>query len=236
MRDLSLDASHFDSLPNERAAKRRVDKRQGRSFMRRIFGARRLGATLILGIAGVAAIGVPMNALFFQDGRHPAPLFSTQVSLAPKPETPTPPPRRVAIEPARAVPEAAPAEAQRLAQMSAAAIKQDKIDAGKAEAPPRAAEKKRDPIGQLLANRAPQAESVEKAAPADKNAAVEKDVLYAQRALLKLGYVVRADGTFGAGTRQALAAFERDSGLTAKGELTPKLLRQLAARSGLTRE
>lgn len=210
--------------------------------MRRIFGARRLGATLILGIAGVAAIGVPMNALFFQDGRHPAPLFSTQVSLAPKVETPTPPPRPVAIEPARAIPEAAPAEAQRLAQMSAAAIKQDKMDAGKAEASPRAAEKKRDAIGQLLANRAPQAASVEKIAPvekaasADKNAAIEKDVLYAQRALLKLGYVVRADGTFGAGTRQALAAFERDSGLPAKGELTQKLLRQLATRSGLARE
>lgn len=236
MRDLSLDASPFEPLPHERAAKRRVEKRQGRSFIRRLFGARRLSATLILAIAGVAAIGVPMNALFFQDGRHPAPLFSTQASLAPKIETPTPPPRRIAIEPARAVPAATPVEAQRLAQLSAAAIKQDKMDAGKAETAPRAAEKKRDPIGQLLANRAPQAESAEKPAPADKNAALGKDVLYAQRALLKLGYVVRPDGTFGAGTRQALAAFERDRGLPAKGELTPKLLRLLAARSGLARE
>jgi peptidoglycan hydrolase-like protein with peptidoglycan-binding domain len=58
-------------------------------------------------------------------------------------------------------------------------------------------------------------------------------VLFAQRALLKLGYVVRADGMLSSATRQALEKFERDIGLPAKGQITPKLLRQLAARSSL---
>lgn len=37
----------------------------------------------VLAIAGVAAIGVPMNALFFQDGSHPAPIFAGQPPLKP---------------------------------------------------------------------------------------------------------------------------------------------------------
>ncbi len=208
---------------------RRAAKGKGRrSIFARVFGARRLSATLILGIAGLAAIGVPMNALFFQDGRHPAPLFATQISLPSKGETPTPPTRPAAIEAARVESDSAAIETFRAAAKNPAAGKMDKVEAGKIDAgkteAPRAAEKKRDPIGQLLAGGAPQAEKP------------DNNVLYAQRALLKLGYVVRPDGVLGAGTRQALEKFERDSGLPAKGDVTPKLLRQLGTRSGLARQ
>jgi peptidoglycan hydrolase-like protein with peptidoglycan-binding domain len=61
-------------------------------------------------------------------------------------------------------------------------------------------------------------------------------VLGVQRALVKLGFVLRPDGVNGAATRQALEQFERDHNLPSKGELTPKVLRELATQSGQTIE
>lgn len=214
-----------------------------------MFGAKRIGVMLILGIAAVAAIGVPMNALFLQDGRHPAPLFSAQPSNAVL-GAPTPPARPPAVE----------ARTDRDANVLARAIPKDliaskieKLDAAKspdggksapAKAdPPHTADKKRDAIGLLIvgdptpikasADKADKADKVDKAASADKTASVDKNVLYAQRALLKLGYVVRSDGVLSGATRHALEKFEGDAGLPVKGRITPKLLQQLASRSRL---
>lgn len=81
----------------------------------------------------------------------------------------------------------------------------------------------RDPITQILKAKEPQQQS---------GAEPNKIVLAAQRALVRLGFVLRPDGVNGAATRQALEQFERDRGLPVKGELTPKILRELAAQSG----
>ena len=60
--------------------------------------------------------------------------------------------------------------------------------------------------------------------------------LAAQSALVKLGYVVKADGVAGATTTQAIEMFERAHGLPASGEITPKLVKQLnAALAAATR-
>ena len=48
----------------------------------RKFSLKRTGYALLFGIGALTAIGVPLNALYFQDGRHPAPLFLT-TALAP---------------------------------------------------------------------------------------------------------------------------------------------------------
>jgi peptidoglycan hydrolase-like protein with peptidoglycan-binding domain len=61
-------------------------------------------------------------------------------------------------------------------------------------------------------------------------------VLLIQKALMKLGYVVRPDGVFGSTTRQAIEKFERERGLPARGELTPKVVREISARSGISIE
>ena len=213
-----------------------------------MFGAKRIGVMLILGIAAVAAIGVPMNALFLQDGRHPAPLFSSPPSNAVL-GAPTPPARRPAvIESARIERDAnLPA---RLSSKDSIANKIEKLDVAKSPDPgksapakadtPHAADKKRDAIGLLIVGDPPplkasadKANKADKAASADKTAPVDKNVLYAQRALLKLGYVVRSDGVLSGATRHALEKFEGDAGLPVKGRITPKLLQQLAARSRL---
>jgi hypothetical protein len=163
---------------------------------------------VLVAIAAIAIIGVPLNALFLQDGRHPAPLFQAPAPLAARADrAPLPPPRPVSANasarPASAKPEAAHAEAT----------------------PPSGAQahdKTRDAIGLLLVGSAPED--------------VDRKVLFAQRALVKLGYNVHVDGRFGGSTRQALEKFERDCGLPVKGELTQKIMRQLSSRSGFASE
>ncbi|WP_292531336.1 peptidoglycan-binding protein [Methylocystis sp.] len=202
--------------------------------------------TLILGIAAVAAIGVPMNALFFQDGRHPAPLFSAQRSNAIT-VPPTPPTRPAAIEAARteretfiqARPTPKDAIASKLEKLDAKPLEAGKTEPAKADLT--RTDKTRDAIGLLILSKAPptasadKADKTEKAASPEKTAQVDKNVLYAQRALLRLGYVVRADGVLNNATRHALEKFERDAGQPGKGKITPKVLKLLATLSGLAR-
>lgn len=70
-------------------------------------------------------------------------------------------------------------------------------------------------------------------ASAAKASGPSKSVLAAQRALQKLGFVLKPDGLAGAATRQAIKQFERARGLPIRGELTPALVRQLTAEAGL---
>jgi hypothetical protein len=218
-----------------------------------MFGAKRIGVMLILSIAAVAAIGVPMNALFLQDGRHPAPLFSDRPSNAVM-VAPRPPARPATIEAARtereigAQPRPAPKDliASKLENLGAKSLETGKTEPAKADLTHKAV-KTRDAIGQLIlskalptasadkAGKAPSPEKADKAPSPEKTASVDRSVLYAQRALLRLGYVVRADGVLNAATRRTLEKFERDAGLPAKGKITPQLLKQLATLSGLPR-
>jgi hypothetical protein len=197
----------------------------------RVFGLQRMGVLALLGIGGLAFVGVPMNALFFQDGRHPAPLFSARLPAPDKSIaalTPTPPTRPGQIETGRLEGDAAKldaAHAKASPRTDAAALK-DIIKSDAVPAPK--AEKKRDardPISALLGGDAPAPEAV---AP--------EQVVMAQRALQRRGYVVKPDGRMGAGTRQAIEKFERDNRLPVKGELSPKVVRLLATRAAAARD
>jgi hypothetical protein len=163
----------------------------------------------IVALVVVAAIGIPLNALYLQDGRHPAPLFQPATPLLAHSErAPLPPPRPMGA-----------------ATAHSALVKADVVPAEAIQ--PRLAqtrEKLRDPIGLLLVGDAPQ------------SGETDKKALFAQRALARLGYNVRVDGKFGGSTRQALEKFERDSGLPVRGELTAKVMRQLSSRSGVAIE
>lgn len=168
---------------------------------------RRLATLLLLGLAALAAAGVPLNALYFQDGRHPAPLFR---SSAPK-ERPAPESTQAPLPPARSQ-AAVPAPAQP-AKPQAQAI----------TAEPRTEKAPSDQIAALIERGSPKHDS-------------NNQTLAAQRALIKLGYALRADGTLGSATRQAIEKFERDNGLPVTGEITQKLLRRLQARAGTAGE
>lgn len=207
MREALAGTNHDFLLRDEKRPETRRGERDkaGRSALARVFGGRRRGVVFLSCIA-LAAIGIPLNALYLQEGRHPAPLFrETAPEASPEPKTahvsaPLPPARPLSAS-AQAAPAAKPAVAK--------------------PEPAHAVEKTRDAIGALLNGGARKSEDG------------DKSVLAAQRALAKLGYSLRADGVFGGATRQAVEKFERDSGLPVKGELTPKIMRQLHARSGL---
>ena len=258
MRDASFAATRREPYLDDPAPSRRGARGKRRPLgLLRVFGARRFGFSIVAGIAVLAAIGVPMNALFFQDGRHPAPLFArapapartesariesaktesvktesakietTKIenAKADAPVAARPPARRSPIEAAAVDAIAATLDGQR-APAKTEPVRPDPIRTGnvKPETKKPVAEKKRDPIGQLLG------------AGAAHEEGPDAGVLYAQRALLRLGYVVRADGQMGAATRQAIEKYERDSGLPATGKVTPALMKKLAAQSGVARQ
>jgi hypothetical protein len=195
-------------------------------FLRRVFGEKgRFRSVLFTGFAGLVAVGVPLNALFMQEGRRPAaavalkmpPIDAARQSQAAPPSRPRPAPPSVAKteaprqEPSR-VETAKPMEknVDAIAQLLGSAAPR-KNDAA-ASADPKSDTKNKDPKK-----------------PDPKN----KSVIFAQRALAKLGYALHQDGVYGGTTRQAIEKFERSNGLPVKGELSPKVLRLLGARSGV---
>jgi len=63
----------------------------------------------------------------------------------------------------------------------------------------------------------------------DQEQEAQKRLAAAQTALVRLGYVVKADGEPGAATSTALREFERAHGLPPSNDVTPRLLKALAA-------
>ena len=190
-----------------RSAKKEERAPLWRRVLRSVGGLRLM---LALGFCGVVAIGVPVNALWMQDGPHPAPLFHFNKERA---ET-----KPVTVA-AREIPLPRP----RPASLGAASPEPASPAAVKAETT-KPATKAFDAIAQLLSGgTAPRTEAAEK----------DKTVVFAQRALAKLGYSLHQDGVFGGTTRQAIEKFERANGMPVTGELSRKILHKLSAKSGL---
>ena len=64
---------------------------------------------------------------------------------------------------------------------------------------------------------------------ADQEQETQKRLAAAQAALVRLGYVVKADGEPSAATSTALREFERAHGLPPSNDVTPRLLKALSA-------
>ena len=210
-------------MPAGRKSRPRADTKRA--------GAARLPARLLAPLAqrpiesGACAVfaalltGIVLNALALQNARHPSPLFGTPVMLVPA-EAPRPVSRPISIGAPPAATPATPAAA--VPTRPVAALRD-------AEA---TLTKPADAIGDMLRGPPPSAST---AAP-NPSAIEATRILLVQKALMKLGYVVRPDGLMGATTRQAIEKFERERGWPAHGELTPKVLREISARSGLPLE
>ncbi len=171
---------------------------------------------LLLAFAALLC-AVLLNALVWQKSRHPAPLFARSVAIElPQditPAVPLPVARPVAVAPV-AEPSPAAEEAANVLRGRDPMAEAAELHAQKPAPAP-----SRDPIAQLL-----------KPAAAPEPS---KTVLAAQRALMKLGYVVKPDGIMRPATRQALEKFEREHGLSVHGDLSPKVLRALTSESGI---
>lgn len=166
---------------------------------------------MLAGFAGAAAVmTIFINALFFQHGPHPAPMFgapAVKTTLVPPAPTPLPaarivetaPLRQIAVQPARP---SAPEPAARFQPAASPA----KTAAAKDTARP-------DAIAELIA-------------PPRRLAGV-------QRALAEYGYgQIKDSGQMGPDTEQAIAKFERDHKMPVTGQMSDRLVRALAAMTG----
>jgi hypothetical protein len=153
--------------------------------------------------------GIVANALFFQTARHPAPIFHGPVIARPAHPATPPMPAAIPMPPQRPLEKAIAPQLQNQNPVALSA--------------PRA-EISKDQIGALLSGGTPQGATTD-ATP--RVAAVQK-------ALMKLGYVVKSDGLMGAGTRKAIEMFEQSRKLPVTGELSPRVMRELSALSGIS--
>jgi uncharacterized NAD-dependent epimerase/dehydratase family protein len=158
------------------------------------------------GLIAALVVAISVNALELQQTRHPAPLFHKSFV---SPATVAPTPRKPEPTPA-----AAPSDP--IGQL----LRTNPAQTAPATQP--ANEPNQDEITRLLQGDAKQI------APQPN-----KTVFAAQRALVKLGFVLKPDGIDGDATRQAIEQFERDHGLPVRDELNAKVLRELSQRSGI---
>jgi Putative peptidoglycan binding domain len=215
---LTEPASKLHRLRQKLRTARRRDSRRtgpwGRRYLR----------ILATGFFVATATAILLNALVRQRTRHPAPLFSRAAPAAPASPAKEPtiagliaPQPESAVTPIQAHDK--PVEKPPLEMPAGGHPRQTRVNSP----PPR------DEI--LLLLKVPPV----RPAAADKTPAARgKSVLAAQRALVKLGFVLNPDGVAGAATRQAIERFERDHGLPVHGEVTPALSRQLSAEMGKT--
>jgi hypothetical protein len=198
--------------PVRRQTSRRSARKNKGERWRRLsrlrFDVRRVGRYGLLGVAALLGTGIVVNALALQKSRHPAPLFGKAITGA---ELRLPADRPVA----RAV-------ASAVSQPVAPVPPPKPASAPVEEEAARVPEARTDQIALLLNGAAPT-----QARPDPKT------VLGVQRALVKLGFVLRPNGVFGPQTKKAVELFEKERHLPLKAELDRRLVRILAAESGL---
>ncbi len=197
--------------PTRRKAARRSRPAAGRGKAKGgFFRANNVARIAAIGMSVTIGAGILVNALLMQKGRHPAPLFSKV----------DPPPAPAAIAAAPDVPPAAAPMRAAPPQPNEALAAAVKLKRPVAPAQDDAGD---DPIGRLLKGGSP-------AVPAEKG---DRTILGVQKALGKLGFAVKANGTMGASTRKAIEAYEKVHKLPVKGEVDRRLVKSLAADSGV---
>jgi len=177
-------------------ARRRNSRRTGR------WGRRYLG--ILAAVFFVAtATAILLNALVWQRTRHPAPFFARAVPAAPG--------KASTIAEMSTVPASRPHPAVTPIQPHDKAVEKPPLEMPAGEHPRQTrvnSSPPHDVISQLL--KAPPASPGRPTPEAAASAAPSKLVLAAQRALIKLGFVLNPDGVAGVTTRQAIERYERD--------------------------
>lgn len=185
---------------------------------------------MVAGLFAFAACStVIANALFFQHGQHPAPIFSQAIAIPPN-------------QPANLLPRPRPTEADAIP--SEPRLAEPKL------AEPRLIEPKApDPLANLVKSTTTPLTSTPMAAPPPPPANVARPpapippapiplagtrrVAAVQRALTEYGYgQLKPTGTIGPDTHAAIEKFERERRLPVTGQMSDRLVRELAAVIG----
>jgi hypothetical protein len=182
-------------------------------------------------LAFAAVTAIVANALFLQAGRHPAPLFGTVVTMP-----------AVALTSANPLPRPRPVEAD--ASISEPKPAEPKAADPKAVDPKAADPKAADPMANLVkaTSAAPVVTSAVPRPPASIPGSTGSDavagaglrrVAAVQRTLTEYGYgQLKPTGIVGSDTQAAIQKFERARKLPVTGQMSDRLVRELAAMIG----
>ena len=178
-------------------------------------------------IAATAICAILTNALFLQAGRHPSPMFGGSVVTLPPPQAavanPLPRPRPVV--------EADPPETRQVEVRGADSRNADarNADARNADAMTNLVVKSTSAPATTPANVARPPAPI----PATPQSAGARRVAAVQRTLTQYGYgQLKATGAVGSDTQAAIAKFERERKLPVTGQMSDRLVRELAAMVG----
>ena len=167
-------------------------------------------------LALVAVVAIIANALLMQAGRHPAPMFGTVTDMpmvASVPASPLPRPRPVDAD--ASIPEAKPAEPKAADPLASLVKTTSSVQATNANIP-------RPPMTVPVSTRVDSAP----VSGSHRVAAV-------QRALNDYGYgQLKVTGVVGADTQAAIQKFERARRLPVTGQVSDRLVRELASTIG----
>jgi hypothetical protein len=187
---------------------------------------------VLAGLLAAAAIcAILANALFLQAGRHPSPMFGSVVTLpSPQAAAVSPLPRPRPVELVSEPPEIRPVEVR------GADPKHVEIRS----ADPRGDSKNPDPLANLVVKStgAPTAAPANVARPpapipATAQSAGARRVASVQRALTQYGYgQLKPTGAVGSDTQAAISKFERDRKLPVTGQMSDRLVKELATMIG----
>ena len=214
---------------------------------------RTLAVLLVLGFAGLILV----NAVALQNERHPAPFFAVApvTSLLPV-SAPLPPARPTSVQ-------RQPSEAELARQMALVRDLQGELarhgffigaidgkpgsrfeiairEYEKAAGLPVTGQPTEKLLGQVAASKLAMKDQLLlliKDAGAPASPEPTRTIETVQKALNKLGYgPLKTDGAFGATTKAAIERFEREHKLAVRGEPNGRVLKELAAASGLVVE
>jgi hypothetical protein len=183
---------------------------------------------MVAGLIAFAAVStIIANAVFMQAGRHPSPMFGGSVVTLPAPVPPPanllPRPRPVdaaaksigpvELKPLENKPLETRAAADPLAHLAKPAGTSATASANVTRPPAPIPSSRVDPLGDLITN--------------------SRRVASVQRALTEYGYgQLKPTGTVGSDTQAAIQKFERDRKLPITGQMSDRLVRELAAMTG----
>ena len=188
---------------------------------------------LVAGALAFAAVSaIIANALFLQSGHHPSPMFGSVVAM-PAAALASPLPRPRPLEADAMLAEPKPALESRPA-----------VEPRLASEPKPAEPRQADPLTNLVkaTSAAPVAPSSALRPPAPIPPASHAETLASsgsrrvaavQRALTEYGYgQLKPTGTVGSDTQAAIQKFERDRKIPVTGQMSDRLVRELAAMIG----
>jgi hypothetical protein len=212
-RKLTID----DEMPRRRRGAREAEQESEHGLAMRIF--LHSPKDVIAGVLAVIAVcAVIVNALFMQAGRHPAPMFGTVVTLpavASLPAGAMPRPRPVEAD--VPLPEARPADPKSADALTSLVKTTSTVQPASANIP-------RPPMTVPVSSRV---ESVPVSAGGPHRVAA------VQRALTEYGYgQLKPTGVAGADTQAAIQKFEKARKLPVTGQVSDRLVRELAAMIG----